>query len=134
MKDTLQAGLTATARIEVDSGRAISFMGADSRVYSTPHLLYDIEVACQDLIKLHLDANEDSVGSHAEIAHLAPTPLGMWVDIQVSITEVQGRKVVLTFTCNDALDKVAKGSHTRFVVDKDRTAQQIKNKKQRAAG
>ena len=89
MKPTLQAGLTATSRIQVDSGRTISFLGEDSRVYATPFMLYDIEVVSRTLIQEHLDGAEDSVGSHAEISHLAPTPQGLWVDIQVTIAEVK---------------------------------------------
>ena len=133
MKATLQAGLTATSRIQVDSGRTISFLGEDSRVYATPFVLYDIEVESRNLIQEHLDDAEDTVGSHAEISHLAPTPEGLWVDIQVTITEVKGRKVVLTFECRDKIELIARGSHTRFVVDKNRTVQHILSKSQQAA-
>jgi predicted thioesterase len=133
MKPTLQAGLTATSRIQVDSGRTISFLGEDSRVYATPFMLYDIEVVSRTLIQEHLEGDEDSVGSHAEISHLAPTPEGLWVDIQVAITEVKGRKVVLTFECRDKIEPIATGNHTRFVVDKNKTAEHIKSKFQRAA-
>lgn len=134
MKDTLQPGLTITSRFDIDAGRTISFLGEDSRVYATPFVLYDVEVTCQNLIKTHLDENEDTVGSHVEIFHMAPTPMGMWVDIQVVITGVKGRKLDLSFECRDALDLIAKGTHTRYVVDKNKTAQQIKSKKQQAAG
>ena len=133
MKATLQAGLTATSRIQVDSGRTISFLGEDSRVYATPFMLYDIEVVSRTLIQEHLDGAEDSVGAHAEISHLAPTPQGLWVDIQVTIAEVKGRKIVLTFECRDKIELIATGNHTRFVVDKHKTAEHIKSKFQRAA-
>jgi predicted thioesterase len=134
MKTTLQPGLTLTSRIEIDAGRTISFLGEDSRVYATPFVLYDVEVASQDLIKAHLDDTETSVGSHVDISHLAPTPLGMWVDIQVTVTAVKGRKIDLAFESRDALDLIARGTHTRYVVDKYQTAEQIKSKKQKATG
>lgn len=134
MKTTLQPGLTLTSRINIDAGRTISFLGDDCRVYATPFVLYDVEVACQDLIKAHLDDSEDSVGSHVDISHMAPTPLGMWVDITVTITAVKGRKVDLAFECRDAMDTIANGTHTRFVVDKKKTAEQIRSKIQKAAG
>lgn len=134
MKDTLQAGLTKTSRIEVDADRTISFLGEDCRVYATPFLLYDIEVTCQELINEHLDAGEDSVGSHVDITHMAPTPMGMWADIKATISEVKGRKVVMEFECRDEMDNIAKGTHTRFIVDKNKTAEHIKSKKQKARG
>ena len=134
MKATLQPGITLTSRIDIDAGRTIGFLGDDSRVYATPFVLYDVEVLCQSLIKAHLDDSEDTVGSHVDISHLAPTPLGMWVEIKVTITAVKGRKVDLAFECRDALDTIAKGTHTRFVVDKIKTAEQIKNKMKKTAG
>ena len=51
MSDTLKPGLTATVRITVDTARTIGFMGEDLRVYSTPSLLYDVEVACRELVE-----------------------------------------------------------------------------------
>ena len=59
MSDTLTAGLTATRRVDIDAGRTISFMGDECRVYATPNLLYDVEWACRDLIKEHVDAGKD---------------------------------------------------------------------------
>ncbi len=42
MQQSLETGLTTTARITVDDSRTISFMGDKVRVYATPKLLYDI--------------------------------------------------------------------------------------------
>ena len=134
MKDTLQAGLMKTSRVEVDAGRTVSFLGEDSRVYSTPFVLHDVEVTSQGLINEHLDDSEDTVGSHAEISHLAPTPEGLWVEVNVTITEVKGRRIDLAFECRDAMDTIARGTHTRFVVDKNKTVEHIIAKKQKAAG
>lgn len=133
MKNSLTTKLTKSQRFEVDEARTISFLGEDTKVYATPFLLYDIEDVCRNLIGEHLDENEDSVGTHANIAHMAATPLGMWADINVTIKEVNGRKVDLEFECNDAQDTIAKGTHSRFIVDKNKTAEQIKAKKQNAA-
>lgn len=130
MKNSLIKDLTTTRRFEVDEGRTISFLGEDTKVYATPFLLYDIEVTSRELIGEHLDANEDTVGVHADITHMAPTPLGMWADISVVITQVDGRKVDLAFECKDARDTIAKGTHSRFIVDKQKTAEQILAKKE----
>ena len=133
MKNTLVTGLTRTDRIEVDASRTIGILGDDSRVYSTPFLLYDIETISRQLIHEHLDEGEDTVGIHAEISHLAATPLGLWAEIKVTITGIKGRKVDLEFECKDPIDAIAKGSHSRFIVDKLKTVEQIKSKKLKAA-
>jgi predicted thioesterase len=49
MKNTLAAGLDSTREFVVDRDRTIDFMGEDARVYATPMLVRDIEVACREL-------------------------------------------------------------------------------------
>jgi predicted thioesterase len=130
MKATLAAGLDYSMRIEVDDKRTIAFLGEDSKVYATPFVLYDVEVASRMLINEHLDETEDTVGISATINHMAATPLGMWVEVKVRITAVAGRKVDLAFECRDDADVIAKGVHSRFVVNKEKTAAQIRAKAQ----
>jgi fluoroacetyl-CoA thioesterase len=65
-------------------------MGDDCRVYSTPNLLYDIEMACRDLLLAHIEAGKDSVGTRVELDHVGATLMGMWVEITVTLTEVNG--------------------------------------------
>jgi fluoroacetyl-CoA thioesterase len=93
MSDTLKPGLTATRRVDIDRDKTISFMGDDCRVYSTPNLLYDIEMACRDLLLQHIDAGKDSVGTRVELDHVGATLMGMWVEITVTLTEVNGPAV-----------------------------------------
>ena len=45
MKASLAAGATATSKLAVDRERTIDFMGENARVYATPMLVRDIEVA-----------------------------------------------------------------------------------------
>jgi predicted thioesterase len=132
MKDTLIAGLTRTTRVVVDAPRTIDFMGEACRVYATPELVRDIETAARALLQAHLDAGEDSVGTRIAIDHLAATPLGMWVDVDVTVTAVEGRVVVLDVVCRDALDKVAAGEHRRAIIDVTKIAARLRNKAARA--
>ena len=79
MSETLKTGLSATRHVDVDRARTISFMGEDCRVYSTPNLLYDIEMTCRDLLLAHIEPGKDSVGTRVELDHVGATLLGMWV-------------------------------------------------------
>ena len=90
MSESLQAGLTANLRVDIDRDRTISFMGDDCRVYSTPKLLYDVEVACRNLLLQHIDQGKDSVGTRVELDHVGATLMGMWVEITVTVAEVDG--------------------------------------------
>jgi fluoroacetyl-CoA thioesterase len=128
MSESLKAGLCATRRVDIDRERTISFMGDDCRVYSTPNLLYDIEMACRDLLLQHIEQGKDSVGTRVELDHVGATLMGMWVEISVTLAEVNGGAVSFDFTARDAVEEVARGKHNRFIVGIEKTAQRLKAK------
>lgn len=128
MKESLRPGLARVSRIEVDRDRTIGFMGEEGRVYATPYLVRDIETTCRELILDQCDAGEDSVGTDVAIKHLAPTPLGMSVEITVTVTAVEGRKVTFAITAKDNMDQICAGTHGRFVVDVGKTVERLKAK------
>jgi len=132
MRDTLAAGVTKTDRIKVDEPRTIGFMGEEGRVYATPALVADIEMACRNLLLEHLDEGEDSVGTRVEIDHLAPTPLGLPVEITATVAEVKGRAVTFDVTARDSLDEIGRCRHYRFVVDVDKTKARLRDKAAKA--
>jgi len=134
MSETLKPGLTLTRRIDVDRDRTISFMGDECRVYATPLMLYDIEFACRDLVKEHLDPGKDTVGTRVELDHVGATLLGMWAEITVTLAKVDGNAVTFDFTVRDAVEEVARGRHSRFVVGIEKTAQRLKAKAAKAGG
>lgn len=132
MSEPLAPGLTATRRIDIDRDRTISFMGDDCRVYSTPRLLYDIEMACRDLLLQDIEPGKDSVGTRVELDHVGATLMGMWVELTVTLTEVNGGAVSFAFTARDAIEEVARGKHNRYVVGIEKTAQRLKAKQAKA--
>jgi fluoroacetyl-CoA thioesterase len=132
MKPTLQAGLTADVTFEVTRDRTIDFMGEQARVYATPMLVRDIEMACRDLLLQHLDPGEDSVGTRIEVDHLAATLLGMKVELTVNVAEIQGRAVTFDIAGRDSVDAICRGRHTRFVVDVKKTESRLAAKARKA--
>ena len=134
MSEPLKPGLSLTQRIDIDAGRTISFMGDECRVYATPKLLYDVEMACRDLLLAHIEPGKDSVGTRVELDHLGATLMGMWVEITVTLSEVNGNAVAFDFTARDAVEPVARGKHHRFIVGIEKTAQRLKAKLAKATG
>ena len=133
MKPTRVAGITRTAKLVIDRERTIDFMGEHARVYATPMLVRDVEVACRELLLAHLDAGEDSVGTRVEIDHTAPTLCGMPVEITVTVVEVKGRAVTFEVVGRDALDAICRGRHHRFVVDVAATKSRLAAKAAKAS-
>lgn len=131
MKSTLVAGVSRTERIDIDATRTIAFLGEELRVYSTPSMVSDVEYASLHLIDEHLDEGESSVGIHVSVDHLGATPLGAWVDVTVTVTEVDGRKVILSAEVRDAVEQVGRGTHQRYVIDVARHGERLQKKVER---
>ena len=128
MKATLQPGVTRTARITIDRDRTISFMGEEARVYATPRLISDIEFTCRNFLLEHCDPGEDSVGAEIALRHLAATLLGSTVEITVTVTAVEGRKVVFAVSARDELEEISAGTHTRVALALDKRIERLKAK------
>jgi predicted thioesterase len=128
MKPSLAPGVSVVNRFVVDKAKTIGFMGEEGRVYATPCLIGDIEMTCRNLILAHADANEDSVGMEVAVQHLAPTLPGMTVEITVSVTAVEGRRVDFAVAARDDLDtfwlpralRGRQGQHRRAPADQSR--------------
>jgi fluoroacetyl-CoA thioesterase len=134
MKTSLRPGVSRTSLLTVDRDRSIGFMGEEGRVYGTPYLVRDIEQTCRDLLLEHGDAGEDSVGTDIAIKHLAPTLIGMSVEIKVTVNMVEGRKVSFDVSAKDEIEPICSGTHGRFVVDVGKTIERLKAKAAKRTG
>ena len=132
MKASLAPGVQATTRVTVTRERTIDFMGEAARVYATPMLVRDIEVACRELLLAHLDAGEDSVGTRVEIDHTAASLMGMTIELTVQVSAVNGRAVSFEVEARDDVEPICRCKHSRFVVDVAKTAARLAAKAQRA--
>src|SRR5437868_1445806 len=132
MKASLKPGLEAKKSVQVDESRCIGFMGKEGAVYATPRMVSDVEYTCRDFLLAHLDPGEDSVGAHVSIDHLAATPMGLAVTIEIKVEEVDRRKVVFSFSVSDPVEQAGRGRHVRFVVDTARTRERLAAKRAKA--
>lgn len=133
MKETLKAGLTSTRRIMIDKQRTIDFLGEALRVYATPELVRDFEIACREFLLDYCDAGEDSVGTGINITHSGATLLGMQVDITITVKAVEGRKVSFSLIAHDGTEEISRGEHGRFVVQIEKLRAKVATKAAQAA-
>ncbi|MGP1461045.1 MAG: thioesterase family protein [Bacteroides sp.] len=92
----------------------------DLDVLSTPRLIAMIEEVAKNLMSSDLINTESSVGTYVTLQHLKASPIGAEVQIRVTLTEREGRKYNFTAEAYQGETLIAKGDHTRFVVDKSR--------------
>ena len=133
MQADLRTGLTHTQRIVVDRDRTIGFMGEAMRVYSTPSMVSDIERTCKDFLAQYLTPEQNSVGMRVEIDHLGPALLDTWVDVNITVTEVDRRKVTFEAEVRDALEVIGTAKHIRFVVELAKQTERLEAKKAKLA-
>jgi predicted thioesterase len=89
-------------------------------VLSTPMLLQLIEEAAVQCLAPVMGADNVSLGAHIDLTHLAPTPVGFIVRTEVEVIGVDGRRVNFAVAAFDEREKVAEGTHERYVIEKSR--------------
>ena len=136
MKDTLKPGLEHQFRFRLPDTKTVPALYPESpefqempEVFATGFMVGFLEWACIDAIKPYLDwPHEQSLGTHINVSHLAATPPGLMLTARVKLVEINGRRLVFEVEADDGVDIIAAGTHERFVIDKDRFDQKIRNK------
>lgn len=123
-------GVKGEKKLLVTSEIAINFLGLeDARVLATPYLIAYLEITSRDVIKPLLDAGFDSVGTDVNVKHLAATPMGMHVTFHSEVLSVNGRRVNFRVEAHDEKEKIAEGTHERFIVNVERFAKRLMAKR-----
>jgi len=101
---------------------AASFGSGALPVFGTPYLLAMMENAALLCMQRELPEGKSSVGVHAELSHLSPTPVGMEVRVRAEVTAVSenGKMVDFKVTGYDKIGLIGEGTHRRAVVSADR--------------
>jgi fluoroacetyl-CoA thioesterase len=100
----------------------------EHKIFSTPNMVQFLEWAAIEALKPALRPDQISVGTHVDVKHLAPTPLGMRIRAQATVREVDGARVVFDVELFDEVDTVGKASHERYVLDLDRYMRRLEKK------
>ena len=96
----------------------ISHLGPGASFYSTPAMVGHIEATALQSLLPFLDPAEQSVGVRINVAHTAPTPIGMKVTIRTTVQEVDGRRCVFAVEVhNEGGMKIGEGTHERRIID-----------------
>ena len=140
MKASLQPGLQGTFRYRVPESKTVPRIYPEApdfqmmpAVFATGYLVALAEWACIELIKPHLDwPREQSLGTHVSLSHLAATPPGLEVEVSVSLTAVEGRKLTFAVSAHDGMDKIGEGTHERHTIDAPRFEGKVAAKRAQA--
>jgi fluoroacetyl-CoA thioesterase len=138
MKPSLKAGIEYELRFRVPESKTVPALYPESpefrqmpQVFATGFMVGFLEWACIKAVNPHLDwPEEQTVGTHVNVSHTAATPPGFEVTAKVKLTQVDGRRLVFEVEANDGVDAISKGTHERFVINRTRFSEKVKQKAQ----
>lgn len=108
---------------------AINFLGPEgARVLSTPNMILGLERTSRNLVLPLLEPGYDTLGTHVNVYHLAATPVGMTVRFLSAVTSVDDRRVNFKVEAFDEKEKIAEGTHQRFIVNVARFTERVREK------
>ena len=141
MKDALKPGLTFQFKFEVPENKTVPFLYPEApelqqmpKVLATGFMVGLFEWTCIQAINPHIDwPNEQTVGIGINLNHLAATPPGLTVTVEVKLEDVDGRRLVFSIVADDGIDTISKGTHERFIIDaakfNRKVAEKVNNKR-----
>ena len=116
MTNAISPGLTHTRTVTTTPEMRARQLKND--VFSTPAMIGLMEGTCVELTEPYLDPDEQTVGIHVDVRHLAPTKIGQAVTIRAELLEVSGSKLRYAVSAtNDQGIKIGDGFHRRAVIN-----------------
>lgn len=121
MKDGLRPGLANKQTYVTTAAMRASQLSSD--VFSTPAMIGLMEGTCVRLVAPYLDENEQTVGIHVDVRHMAPTKIGQSVTVTVELLEIKDNRLRFSVSAvNDNDVKIGEGTHRRALINTKRFA------------
>ena len=91
-------------------------------VFGTPFMTAMMENAAAGVLQQYLGEGKGSVGTHLNVSHDAPTPVGMkvWAEAEITAVSENGKMIDFKAIATDAAGLIGEGTHQRAVITVDR--------------
>lgn len=117
----MEIGLKHESTTVVSAANTAATLGSgDMDVFATPAMVALMENAAMLAVKDHLPEGSATVGTQINTSHLKASPLGATITASAELTAVDGRRLTFVVKAWDEKGIIGEGSHTRFVVDRER--------------
>ena len=133
MKDSLQPGIEYTFLFRIPASKTVPALYPEASefqampdVFATGYLVGLLEWTCIRAVNPYLDwPEEQTVGTHINVSHMAATPPGLEVTATVKLLEVNGKRLVFAVEAHDGIDLITQGTHERHIINKARFIQKV---------
>lgn len=123
----MNIGLSYTATTTVNQNNTALALGSgDMEVFATPAMVALMENAAMNAVAPHLEAGQTTVGTQITTSHIKASALGATISATATLTAVDGRSLSFEITARDGENIIGEGSHTRFIVDRERFLAKLK--------
>ena len=113
----LETGIKGKEEITVNESNTAKALGSGGLdVFATPAMIALSEKTALMSIKDYLEEGTSTVGTKVDMSHIAATPVGMKVTCETELIEVDRRRLVFSVTVYDEVEKIAEGTHERFII------------------
>ena len=127
----LTIGLRGTAERTVTPENTAAACGSGSLpVFGTPFMLAMMEEATCTAISTQLEDGQSTVGISMDIQHTAPSPVGMAVRAEATLTEVTGKMLTFSVTAYDQAGEIGSGTIRRCIIRSESFLTRCQNKLQ----
>lgn len=126
----LKEGVKGTQEIMVTEENTAKVMGSGALdVFATPAMIALMEKTAWTSVADELDDGCGTVGISLNVAHSAPTPLGMKVTCESELTGIDGRKLTFYVKAYDEKGVIGEGTHERFIIQNEKFQKKANMKK-----
>lgn len=117
----MEIGLKYESTTVVSAANTAATLGSgDMDVFATPAMVALMENAAMLAVKDHLPEGSATVGTQVSTSHLKASLLGASITASAELIEVDGRRLTFAVKAWDEKGTIGEGTHTRFVVDRER--------------
>lgn len=117
----METGIKGSMQIKVTSEMTAEEVGSGQlSVLATPVMISLMEETAWKSVAPYLEEGQGTVGTLMNVRHLSATPVGMNIQIETELTEIDRRRLVFSVKASDEAGPVGEGVHERFIIDNEK--------------
>jgi fluoroacetyl-CoA thioesterase len=129
MEFEITPGIEGEKEITVTSDKtATAFCSGTLEVFATPAMIALMEQTAMESVATLLPEPFTTVGTEVSVKHFKPTLPGTTVKLFSRLIMISGMKLLFEVSATDATGLIGKGTHARYIVDKQMFISSILNK------
>jgi predicted thioesterase len=131
---SLSPGLVGRSSVVVSDGMTAPAMGSGGiAVFASPMMVAVMEAAAVACVESRLPQGYVSLGTHIDVSHAAPSPVGARVTAEAELVAVSGRTLTFRVEARDEHEIIGAGTHRRVIVEAQRFWAKIAQKRSPSA-